>query len=275
MSLLDFKVTISKDGNSSFEFYKKPAKKPLFVHHQSAIPTKSKLNFIRNEQKRIEDRCSSHISATQHLNTFDDILHLNGYPEKSIEQTKRPQKTQRNPQPAKTEWSYLKIPYISERLNHRITNIFRKENIPLRIAHKYYTLKQAQSHTSTERKYTRDKCPISNAGLCLRRNAVYQLMCNSCDQQYIGSMTRFIHNRVKEHLNNENSSVKKRIYSCQNKDYRALRSRLLWAKTTPLIYAVMKHFTSESASLHSIPGRNVMNLQTFYFSILENIFKRF
>ena len=46
---------------------------------------------------------------------------------------KRPQNLQRNPQPANTEWSYLKIPYISERLNHRITNIFRKENIPVRM----------------------------------------------------------------------------------------------------------------------------------------------
>ena len=59
LSLLDFKVTISKDGKSSFEFYKKPAKKPLFVHHQSAIPKKSKINFIRNWLKRIEDRCST------------------------------------------------------------------------------------------------------------------------------------------------------------------------------------------------------------------------
>ena len=126
MSLLDFKVTISKDGDSSFEFSEKPAKKPLlFVHHQSAIPTKSKLNFIRSERKRIEDRCSAHISATQHLNTFNDILRLNGYPENSIEQTKRPQNPKRNPQPANTEWSYPKILYISERLNHGITNIFR------------------------------------------------------------------------------------------------------------------------------------------------------
>ena len=62
LSLLDFKVTISKDGNSSFEFYKKPAKKPLFVHHKSAMPTKSKLNFISYECKRIKDRCSSSIS---------------------------------------------------------------------------------------------------------------------------------------------------------------------------------------------------------------------
>ena len=126
-SLLDFKFTISKDGKSSFEFCKKPAKKPLFVHHQSAIPTKSKLNLVRNERKRMEDRCSSHISAIQHPNTFDDILRLNGYPENIMEQTKRPRNPQRNPQPANTEWSYLKIPYISERLNHKITSIFGKE----------------------------------------------------------------------------------------------------------------------------------------------------
>ena len=37
----------------------------------------------------------------------------------------------------------------------------------------------------------------------------------------------------------------------------------------------MKHFTLESASLHSIPGRNVVSLQTFYFSTLETIHKRF
>ena len=53
LSLLDFKVTISKDGKSSFEFYKKSAKKPLFVHHYSAIRKKSKINFIRNKRKRI------------------------------------------------------------------------------------------------------------------------------------------------------------------------------------------------------------------------------
>ena len=109
-------------------------------HYLSTInqlfPPKSKLNFIRSERKRIEDRCSSHISVTQHLNTFDDILRVNGYPENSIEKTKRSQNPQRKPRPAETEWSYLKIPYISERLNYRITNIFRKENIPVRIAQK-------------------------------------------------------------------------------------------------------------------------------------------
>ncbi|XP_066016063.1 uncharacterized protein [Pocillopora verrucosa] len=45
------KPTASPEGLSlsplAFEFYKKPAKKPLFVHHQSALPKRSKTNFIR------------------------------------------------------------------------------------------------------------------------------------------------------------------------------------------------------------------------------------
>ena len=37
----------------------------------------------------------------------------------------------------------------------------------------------------------------------------------------------------------------------------------------------MEHFALESASLHSIPRRNVVNSQTFYFSISETILKSF
>ena len=209
LSLLDFKVTISKEGKSSFEFYKKAAKKPLFVHHQSALPQKSKINFIHNERKRIEDRCSTNSTSEKHQQILDNILRLNGYPENNINQSKHSQRQQKEPQSVNTEWSYLKIPYISDRLNHKITNIFQKEGIPLRIVHRSFTLRRALSHNTTKRACTRNNCPIANTKLCLLRNAVYQIICNKCNQFYIGSTTRFIHDRVKEHLNNENSSVKK------------------------------------------------------------------
>ena len=112
--------------------------------------------------------------------------------------------------------------------------ICNRKIIPVRIAHKSDALRQALSHTSTERKCTRDKCLISNTGLCLRRNAVYQLTCNSCDQQYIGSTTRFIYDRIGEHINNENSSVKKRIYSCQTKDYRGIDVKIIMSENLRL-----------------------------------------
>ena len=65
------------------------------------------------------------------------------------------------------------------------------------------------------------------------RNAVYQLSCNNCGQQYIGSTTRFIHDRVREHVNNENSSVKKHIHSCQNKDDKGTEVKLIMSEHDP------------------------------------------
>ena len=59
------------------------------------------------------------------------------------------------------------------------------------------------------------------------------LTCNSCDQQYISSTTRFIHDRVREHLNNENSSVKKYICSCQNKDYKGIDVKIIISENDP------------------------------------------
>ena len=46
---------------------------------------------------------------------------------------------------------YLKILCISERLNPRITNIFRKENIPVRIAHKFHTLRPGKPYPTPPR----------------------------------------------------------------------------------------------------------------------------
>ena len=85
----------------------------------------------------------------------------------------------------------LEVPYISERLNYRITSLFRKEGIPVRVAHKSYTLRRALSHNNKERTCARANCPISDTRLCLLRNAVYQVTCNNCNQHYIGSTTRF------------------------------------------------------------------------------------
>ena len=159
LSLLDFKVTITTNGESSFEFYKKPAKNPLFVHPQSALPKRSKTNFIRNKRRHIQQRCSTQITSNKHDGDFDNILRLSGYPEHTIEETKHLQKHQRDPQTQTKEWHYLKIPFISDRLNQKITGIFKRENIPVRIVHKSYTLRQALSHNATEKKCNRPKLP--------------------------------------------------------------------------------------------------------------------
>ena len=122
--------------------------------------------------------------------------------------------------------------------------IFRKENIPVSIAHKSYTLRQALFHTSTER-----KCTETNAQ-SLTPDCVDEEMqctssdtCSNCDQQYIGSPTRFIHDRVIEHTNNENSSaVNKHIFSCQNKDYKGIDAKISMSENDPANLRLYKAF---------------------------------
>ena len=99
-----------------------------------------------------------------------DILRLNRHLENNINQINRP-KNQRNYRSTYTEWSYRRIPYISERPNHKIANIFQRESIPVRIADRSHTLRRALSHTA-ERTFTRNKCPISHTNLCLRKNGM-------------------------------------------------------------------------------------------------------
>lgn len=146
LSLLDFKVTVSKDGKSSFEFYKKKDSKETTIQSPSISntrPRKSRINFISNELKHIQDKRSTKTTTTKHLNMFEDILRLHGYSDISIEQTKHPQSYPKDNRPFKTEWSYLKIPYISELLDYRITSIFSEKR-------KYQYLSRT-SHTPSDK----------------------------------------------------------------------------------------------------------------------------
>ena len=58
LSLLDFTVRVNTSAGPLFEFYRKPARKNIFVNYNSSLPEKAKLSFIRNEYRRIENRCS-------------------------------------------------------------------------------------------------------------------------------------------------------------------------------------------------------------------------
>ena len=158
------------------------------------------------------------------------------------------------------------MPYVSERLNYKIANIFRKEGIPVRVTHKSYTLRRALSPNNTERTCTRANCPISNTNLCLLRNVVYQITCNNCNQHYIGSTTRFVHDRVREHLNNDSSSVKKHISKCQNKVHKGIEIKTIALEKDRQIYDYSKRTIFENTNLPSTPGKNAANSRIFYFN---------
>ena len=106
---------------------------------------------------------------------------------------------------------------------------------------------------------------------------MYQLTCNSCDQEYIGSTTRFIHGRVREHINNENSSVKKHIYSCQKDDYKGIEVKIIMSENDPANLRLYEAFyiRKYKPTLNSREECTEFADLLFYYSILETIPKRF
>ena len=213
LSLLDFTITMTRNGEPQFEFFKKKARKNIFVHYYSHIPKQSKMAIVKNERARIKERCSNPTIQLKHQLEFDNMLLKHHYPKSFIESTKR-RRRQRQSQNQK-DFSYLKLPFISEQANRRIKQIFHREAVSLRIAHKSQTLRNYLRPKSEIPPCTLRSCPLRN-NLCNRRNTVYQLQCPSCSSTYIGSSIRPLHQRVKEHLTSPESSVNKHLRVCQS-----------------------------------------------------------
>ena len=211
LELLDFKITLSA-SDAKFTFYRKPARKNLFVNFRSHMPHASKISVIHNERLRITERCSSNSEAQAFNKQFDKILAINGYPVESIAHSKTIIATRKK---KNEDYMYLKLPYINDKVEHTITRIFKKEGINIRIAHRNRTLRTFLSKHQTQ-ECTLQDCPINNKKKCHLRNVVYRLTCNLCQKTYIGSTIRLLHTRIKEHHNSNQSSVFKHLHDCRN-----------------------------------------------------------
>ena len=131
LRLLDFSVKLSGNGTAEFDFYRKTAKKDLFVNFHSALPTGSKFSFIRNETERIVAKCSSEATASRNVQQFRNVLRLNEYPESIVcEATARRRPLHRARSNTQTEPFYFPVPFISDRVNRQIRQLFHREGIP-------------------------------------------------------------------------------------------------------------------------------------------------
>jgi GIY-YIG catalytic domain len=215
ISLLDFTIKINKDGSLEHDFYQKKAKANLLPHFRSAIPTNFKKTVLINEIKRREERCSSPTNSTAHRINFENTMTANGYPTNFLKQTNKrsPQKLTQKHTPA-NKFIYFNVPYINDKIDRQISNIFREINLPVRLYRRSYTLRNAlRPKQNTEICQTRN-CPLNNL-LCHRKNCVYQITCTKCKQIYIGSTIRPLHTRIKEHLTLKTSSVLTHHKQCQ------------------------------------------------------------
>ena len=217
LSLLDFKVSF-KNNIVTTEFYRKKARKRIFVNYNSHLPNTQKGSILINEMNRIDDRCTSTSMKTKHKQLFFKTLHLNDYPLSFISKTLDQQKHMKGNKQKQKNDNILnfKIPYINDKINRKIKNAFKSEGIDVRLCHRSYTLRNAlKQRDPAPTICSLVNCKIKNTSLCFRRNIVYRMKCEKCDGVYIGSTIRHLHQRVREHHTDRKSSVYQHIQVCQ------------------------------------------------------------
>jgi hypothetical protein len=198
-----------------FDFYKKKARRDIFVNAKSALPWTAKMNIIKNEKQRIRERSKGNNSqTTTHLQNFGTILRRNGYAQQTIDKCDTPLRRRNQPNDGK-DMLFFQMPFISDRLNQKIRRIFQQEGLNTIVYSKNQNLRQTLNRKPNDSTTcTLTACPVSDPKLCHRMNVVYQIQCTACQKRYIGSTIRQLHQRVKEHLTSDKSSVKRHLPTC-------------------------------------------------------------
>ena len=259
LSLLDFSVKVTEDGRATFKFYKKAAKKPLFLNFTSALPTSTKRAVVRNEVNRIAARSSSQADRNSNIRRFRNVLQLNDYPEDFSDRatTNTPRRRQRHHD---SPLFYLRLPFLSDYLNSKILHIFRKYNLPVRTYHRSHKLRYALGRRS-RRNCTLPNYPVAPSDSCLTSNCVYSLECGKCSATYIGSTIRPLHIRIREHYNSTQSSVYAHRTSCGA----SFKVSVLGKESDCTSLRIRELFSSEAFNPASTQDRSETNLLDFCF----------
>jgi hypothetical protein len=180
--------------------------------------------FSRSEfsRHRITSRCSTNDNILLNNQKFDSLLRINGYPSNFINRTYSTEHNRiDNNQP--TEWFYVKIPFINDRINGGLLSIFKQEKLPVRFYHANASLRNLLKKRISSTVLC--SCPFNN--VCSRQNVIYEMTCRVCSSIYIGSTIRTLHVRLNEHLTNMNSSVYRHLRVCQNQNPQLTDNRLM------------------------------------------------
>ena len=99
-----------------------------------------------------------------------------------------------------SEAFYINLPYLGDAHDYQLRRIFLREGIPIRIYRRSNSLRDFLRPKRGEyQKCIWDDCPTRRNEKCFLKNVVYKLTCRPCNQSYIGSTARALHERIRYH----------------------------------------------------------------------------
>ena len=205
LSLLDLTVTINSTGEASFDFYTKSAKSDIFIHKDSSVPWNQKRAAIRNEAKHIEARSGD--NKERNLANFEGKLRQNGYSSGDIERARSSGRPTSRTRP-NGKMFYLDLPYLVVGTERKVRRAFAREGINIRTYRKATTVLDVVRPKQPEARHCPwETCTMKEAGKCFIKNCVYQITCTPCGRRYVGSTTRPVHERIREHTSTGRGST--------------------------------------------------------------------
>ena len=244
LPILDLKIKINVDGSMERKLYTKPANKGITLNYRSHHPSSTKLAVTTNEFDRTL-RCSSEEHVEDAVQTTRKKLTANGTPAHVLDRSyarvtkrgKEEKKKNDGKVKKKTPALTLKIPFVSDQINHQIQRTLAKHDVPARVV-------------NPRGKTINDlvKCPARNGSvktcnskicaapsLCQRSNVVYIATCSLCGKDYIGMTARKLHDRAREHML---SARKKDDKTALGEHYRDCHAKV---ETPSINFQIIKH----------------------------------
>ena len=213
LSLLDLTVRVSAGGEASFDFYTKAARSDVFLHGQSALPWSQKAAAIRNEARRIEARSDTNADANR--TTFERKLRSNGYSERDIEACRRSRR-RRVPEEMQGPVHHLNLPFLGDSAEGKIRRAFLREGVNIRIIRRSTTVLDIVRPRQRDVRLCKwPTCPTKETNTCFVKNCVYEITCSPCGRRYVGSTTRPLHERIREHAaSGRGSTIHDHLTTC-------------------------------------------------------------
>ncbi len=191
-------VLIKNDfTNLSTSVYRKLTFTGLGINFRSFIPYIYKINSIKTLLHRAYSTCSTWLSFHNEASFLGKYFYNNQFPKHIFEkQLNKFLNSKLNPAPllitVKKDRKYVKIPY----LGHSSYDLRKKLSQLLRTCYPQIDFRIVFSNKNTIGNFFKRNNRLPTY---LRSNVVYQFTCSSCTDRYVGSTSRWLLHRIREH----------------------------------------------------------------------------
>ena len=177
--------------------YRKPTFTGLGTNFLSFTPFKYKTNSITTLLNRAYNICSSWVSFHSETTFLRNYFRNNKYPSHIFDKLlNRFLNSKLSPSPpvltAPKDVRYIKLPYLGH-LSYEIRNSLNKI---LRNCYPHFKFVFAFTNTNTIGNFLKHNSPLP---MTLQSNVVYLFTCSSCRARYVGSTSRWLFHRFREH----------------------------------------------------------------------------